>query len=498
MENKKIYTNTIAQIGGKVVTALISIFLIKIISNYLDIAGYGLYSKLYNYLSIFAVLADFGLYTISVREMSKNIDNPTEIEKISGNILSLRTISGFLIIFLSLFIAIFLDGYNSNFELLWVFIVGIFTLFGLINSSIMSYLQAILKTEFSFIANTSGKILTFLLIIATVYWFFPKTENFDPNLALIFILISGLLGNILMTFLTFNYARKFQKIKFYFDKDYIKKILKLSIPYGIALFLGAIFFKIDTLFLSILEKENTDTIIWIYSLPMKIVEVWMMYGTIFLNSFLPILTIAITKNNKTEIQKLSEKWFEILFGFGVAISVFLAFFATKIIPFISNSNFAEAKIGGFGAIEVMQIVAWIFLFYFVSSLANYILIAKNEQKKIIFVNLAISIFNIIWNLILIPKYSFIGAAIITVISQIILVIISIFLVKKELKFSKILIKWWFLTIFAFLGGIVALFLEKFLDIQNLFLSLGISGSIFGIIFLWLWFLMKKFLIKFAK
>lgn len=118
MENKKIYTNTIAQIGGKVVTALISIFLIKIISNYLDIAGYGLYSKLYNYLSIFAVLADFGLYTISVREMSKNIDNPQEMEKISGNILSLRTISGFLIIFLSLFIAIFLDGYNSNFELL--------------------------------------------------------------------------------------------------------------------------------------------------------------------------------------------------------------------------------------------------------------------------------------------------------------------------------------------------------------------------------------------
>jgi O-antigen/teichoic acid export membrane protein len=55
---KKIYTNTLAQIGSKVITALISIFMIKIITGYLDVAGYGLYSKIYNYLSIFAVIAD--------------------------------------------------------------------------------------------------------------------------------------------------------------------------------------------------------------------------------------------------------------------------------------------------------------------------------------------------------------------------------------------------------------------------------------------------------
>ena len=58
MSTKKVYTNTIAQIGGKVITAIISIGLIKILTNYLDISGYGLYSKIYNYLSIFAVIAD--------------------------------------------------------------------------------------------------------------------------------------------------------------------------------------------------------------------------------------------------------------------------------------------------------------------------------------------------------------------------------------------------------------------------------------------------------
>jgi O-antigen/teichoic acid export membrane protein len=93
MPTQKIYTNTLAQIGAKLITALIAIMMIKVITSYLDIAGYGLYTKIYNYLSIFAVIADLGLYTITVRELTKYEDDPKMVAKISGNVLSLRSIS---------------------------------------------------------------------------------------------------------------------------------------------------------------------------------------------------------------------------------------------------------------------------------------------------------------------------------------------------------------------------------------------------------------------
>ena len=93
MPTRKIYTNTLAQIGGKILTALISIAMIKILTTYLDIAGYGLYSKIYNYLSIFSVIADLGLYTITVRELSIHAENKAMVRKISANILTLRTVS---------------------------------------------------------------------------------------------------------------------------------------------------------------------------------------------------------------------------------------------------------------------------------------------------------------------------------------------------------------------------------------------------------------------
>ena len=154
MPNRKIYTNTLAQIGWKIITALISIFLIKVLTSYLDVSWYGLYSKIYNYLSIFAVIADLGLYTITVRELTKYADDAKMVAKISGNILTLRTISGILILFLSLAIAPFHTGYNSQMAMIGIFIVSLFTLVWLINSSLMSYLQATLHTEFSLIANT--------------------------------------------------------------------------------------------------------------------------------------------------------------------------------------------------------------------------------------------------------------------------------------------------------------------------------------------------------
>lgn len=113
MATKKVYSNTIAQIAGKVATALISIFLIKILTNYLDVAGYGLYSKIYNYLSIFSVIADLGLYTISVREISEHKDDHEKVKMIAGTILSIRSIMGLFIILISLSIGFFLPGYDT-------------------------------------------------------------------------------------------------------------------------------------------------------------------------------------------------------------------------------------------------------------------------------------------------------------------------------------------------------------------------------------------------
>ena len=431
MPTKKIYTNTIAQIAGKIITALISILLIKVLTGYLDVAGYGLYSKIYNYLSIFAVIADLGLYTITVRELTRYQDDREMVAKISGNILSLRTLSGILIIFLSLSIAPFLTGYDSPMALIGIAIVSLFTLMGLINSSLMSYLQATLHTEFSLVANTCGKLLTFGMILMFAVVLFPRSTTPDIEVFTL-VMTWGLAGNILMTGLTWWYASRWQPIRFAWDSEYIRHILRISLPYWLALFLWVISFKVDIILLSLMEDPAiADTSIALYALPMKIVEVGMMYGTIFLNSLLPVLTTAIERKDNEKVTKLTRHAFMLLFAGGIAASGFLALFAPWVITLISTPEFVTQTVMGYGSVDALRIVGWIFLVYFVSSLYTYILIARGKQKRMMYINAGIAILNIVGNIVFIPMYSFIGSAWVTLITQILLLILTYIAVQRK-------------------------------------------------------------------
>lgn len=58
-----------------------------------------------------------------------------------------------------------------------------------------------------------------------------------------------------MTAITWWYARRVVPIHFEWDTAYIRYILFASLPYGLALFLNVIFFKIDIILLSIIEPS---------------------------------------------------------------------------------------------------------------------------------------------------------------------------------------------------------------------------------------------------
>jgi O-antigen/teichoic acid export membrane protein len=106
--------------------------------------------------------------------------------------------------------------------------------------------------------------------------------------------------------------------RFEWDFEYIRHIIRISLPYGIGLFLSVVYFKIDIILLSLLEPASLrDTSIALYSLPMKIVEVLMTLGIFYLNSILPALSDYFHKNKKEEARKLLTTSFQILFALGM-------------------------------------------------------------------------------------------------------------------------------------------------------------------------------------
>ena len=125
-----------------------------------------------------------------------------------------------------------------------------------------------------------------------------------------------------------------------------------------------------------------------------------------------------------------------MFSGGLFASLVLYFGAETIVRMISTPSFVETVIYGGSSVEALRIVAWIFLVYSLSSLSTYVLIAKNEQRKMLRINLFVALLNIIGNILIIPHSSFIGSAWVTLASQIILLVLTTWSVRNTFLLSS--------------------------------------------------------------
>lgn len=147
----------------------------------------------------------------------------------------------------------------------------------------------------------------------------------------------------------------------------------------------------------------------------------------------------------------------------------------------------------------MHIVVFIFLFYFLSSLFTYTLIARGEQKRMMYINAIIAIFNLIGNLIFIPYFSFIGSAWVTLGTQILLLGVTWWYVRENIETREILRFSLPVLVLSIFSVICAWYGVNLTHLTNTtfvetFIRLAIAGVIFGSIFFSAIFVfVKKFL-----
>ena len=78
---------------------------IAVLTRYLGPGDYGRYTLALMYMQLFGVLADVGLFTTVVREISKD---PSRTEELVGNTLTLRLLLSIVVIALAAVVSLFL------------------------------------------------------------------------------------------------------------------------------------------------------------------------------------------------------------------------------------------------------------------------------------------------------------------------------------------------------------------------------------------------------
>jgi O-antigen/teichoic acid export membrane protein len=417
---RKVAFNTIVQIVGKGATTIISLFLVAALTRYLGVAGYGEYTTIFAYLSFFAVLADFGFFWILVREIA----NPaTDINKATSNVLTIRTLVGLLVFGVAYIVSFFIPQYAMLRT--GVGIAAFSLLFLALNSTYVGVFQNKLRMDKATISDVVGRII---ILFSTLYFI-------KMGYGLNFILWAYALGNIVNLLLSAWLGKIYVNIRPAFDLVYWKQIFVQTWPMAVVLILGLIYFRIDTLMLSLM-KSTTD--VGIYGPPYKVLEMLMLLPSMFMGNVFPIISLYIhTKDDR--LSGAIQKSFDFLLIMAVPVTLIIIFAAEPIIRIVAGSEFVTAQtinpIFGLPATSVLalQILIVAVGFSFISHIFNYLVIALGKQSKLIWPNVLLVIFNIGLNFYLIPHYSYIGAAIATVLTEILVLTFTWFIIKKNVE-----------------------------------------------------------------
>ena len=250
-----------------------------------------------------------------------------------------------------------------------------------------------------------GKILSgILLLIGILLAIYYKLDVI--GLAYVYLIVSI----IILGYSFIIFIKKFSMPNIRIDWNFWKPTIKDAWPFALISLSGMLYTYFDSIILSILK--GSEVVGW-YSAAYGIMMLLLFIPNAVNMAIFPIMSRYYT-SSKDSIKMMHEKYFKYMIMIGIPIGAGTTILADKIIPLIFGQGYSQSII-------ILQILIWTIVITFAGASFVQILQSTNKQLIITKISGICLIINIILNLILIPKYSYIGASFATFITEIILV-----------------------------------------------------------------------------
>jgi len=448
---RKVAHNTIIQFSGKILSVFIGVITISIMARYLGKAGFGQYSIIMAFLQFFGILVDMGLALTVVRLIS---DPKYDPRKMMNNVFTLRFFSALIFLGIAPLVVIFFP--YDNIVKIGVAITTLSFFFISINQILVGLFQKELKMDRVTISEVLGRIV--LLILVFIFAVLDK--------GLLFIMIAVIAGSFINVALNYIFALKYIKIKFAFDWDVWKKIITMTWPIAISIAFNLVYFKADTIILSLFRSPAE---VGIYGAPYRVLEIMTNFIYMFMGIIFPILTLYFAQKNWSEFKKLFQQTFNFIVMMAVPMVFGTMFIAKDLMLLIAGPEFTDSGL-------VLQIIIFATFIIFINSIYGYTIVVINKQKQMVWAYIITAIIALAGYLILIPKYGYLGAASFTIVAEALIFIFNFWMTTKTIRFvpsCKIFIK----TIAASLVMSIFLYL---LTGQNIILMIILASIIYVI------------------
>lgn len=363
------------------------------VARYLGPKQLGLLNFAAAFVSLFSPFAMLGLDSIAVREL---VRAPGDKEAILGTSFVLKIAGSICAGVLSLVIIMVTRPGEQLTHLLVAISVGgtLFQALDVIDFWFQSRLQAkfvVFARNLAFLSIAMLKVILLLSRAPLVYFALAASAE----------LVAGATG------LVAYYRREGNAIALWrarFEKA--RSLLRDSWPLFLSGISVAIYMRIDQVMIGYMLNESA---VGIYSVAIRLVEIWYFLPTAFASSVLPALIRA--KSDNEEVYKRRLQTFYNFTGIvAIGIAAFISIFSSFIIGILYGATYADAA-------PILAVYAWATVPVFLGVASNQHFLVENRTRVLMYRTLAGLVTNVVLNFILIPAYGPIGAAVASLVSQ---------------------------------------------------------------------------------
>lgn len=391
-------------IFARVGQMLINFFVGILSARYLGPGNYGLISYAAAYTAFFTSFCTLGINSIIVKEF---VDRKGQEGEILGTAIGLRAISSILSAVMMIAISFIVD----NNEPITIAVVAlsslgaVFHIFELFNYWFQSKLES-KKTAIASLTAYSVAAIYKILLLAT-----------DSSVVL-FALVSSV-DYICVAIILFLFYKKDHGGKLSFSWKYGKDMLRKSCHFILPGLMVAVYGQTDKIMLKHMISENE---IGYYALAVSLCGVWTFVLSAIIDSLVPSIMQAY-QEDRQKFKQLNRLLYCIVFYVSAIVSILFMVFGKLAIDILYGEAYLPAA-------APLKIITWYTAFSYFGVARNAWVVCENKQRYLKYIYLSAAISNVVLNLVFIPSFGASGAAIASLVAQIITTMVAPFFIKE--------------------------------------------------------------------
>lgn len=401
-------------ISGKIIRMLLSLLVSVWSARYLGPGNFGLVSYGNTFTSFFMVFCTLGINSVIIKEF---VDLPEETGKTLGTALVLRLGSSFLSVGLIIGIASVVNR-NEPITIAVVALCSVSLLFHALDT-FNYWFQYQYRAKVTAIAAliayvaTSAYRIVLLIQGKSVLWFAFALSVDYIVLGIVLIVAYKVSGGPRLGF----------------SRQTAKSLLKKSYHYILSGMMVAIYGQTDKLMLKLMLDE---TEVGYYSVATTVCGMWVFVLGAIIDSVYPTI-LRLHKENRQAFLTKNRQLYAIVFYMSTLASLVFLVLGEWMVKLLYGEAYLPA-------VMPLKIVTWYTAFSYLGVARNAWIVCEGRQKYLKYIYFSAAVLNVFVNLLMIPRWGAAGAALASLLTQILTSIVLPFCIKGLRPNAKLMLQ----------------------------------------------------------